>query len=97
MAYADNVLVVIRDERDGASLAQALSLHSEASSAKINENKSLALHLSDPPIQVPYPPVPPGENFRYLGALFKKEGSPSPTPPSLHVSEVSTMLRPGQE
>ncbi|KAI9225946.1 MAG: hypothetical protein DHS80DRAFT_33224 [Piptocephalis tieghemiana] len=60
--------------KERINIPQVLSLNSDASSTKINENTTLTFHISDPPIQVPYPPVPPGGNFRYLGVLFKKEG-----------------------
>ncbi|KAI9225722.1 MAG: hypothetical protein DHS80DRAFT_33437 [Piptocephalis tieghemiana] len=60
--------------KERINIPQVLSLNSDASSTKINENTTLTLHISDPPIQVPYPPVPPGGNFRYLGVLLKKEG-----------------------
>jgi hypothetical protein len=71
MAYADDIMVTLADERDGRSLQAALALHQAACNARVNAHKSLALFLPQSHFHLPYRIVPWNEPFRYLGAWYK--------------------------
>jgi hypothetical protein len=71
LAYADDMLVAVRDQVDVGILVSGLRLHAHASNARVNRHKSEIMPLNGIDITTPFLTVRPGQSVRYLGVFFK--------------------------
>jgi hypothetical protein len=74
LAYADDILVAIRDQVDLGTLETSLRLHAAVSNAKVNRHKSEMMLLNGVEIHAPFNTIRPGQSVRYLG-VFSKNGA----------------------
>jgi hypothetical protein len=71
LVYADDMLVVVRNQVDGGILESGLCLHAYTSNARVNRHKSMIMPLSGINIRTPFLRVGLGRSVRYLGVFFK--------------------------
>jgi hypothetical protein len=71
LAYADDMLVAVRDQVDVGMLESGLRLHAHASNARVNRHKSEIMPLNGIDISTPFLTVRPGQSIRYLSVFFK--------------------------
>jgi hypothetical protein len=71
LAYADDMLVAVRDQVDVGMLEFGLCLHAHASNARVNRHKSEIMPLNGINITTPLLMMRPGQLVRYLSVFFK--------------------------
>jgi exonuclease III len=74
LAFADDVAVAVSSARDVAKFHQCVRLHEQASSARLNADKTVVLEVGQLDFETPVRPLAPGESTRYLGIMFSSRG-----------------------
>jgi Reverse transcriptase (RNA-dependent DNA polymerase)/zinc-binding in reverse transcriptase len=71
MAYADDLVVALRNRRDARTLDRALRLHRDACNAKVNDHKTLSLFLPGTQPFTRFQRIAWDVPFKYLGIQYQ--------------------------
>lgn len=74
-AFADDTLAFLASPSDEATLHRQLDLYADASNARINHNKSIAIRVGNYRAPTDFPELPSGQHARYLGIQFSRDGA----------------------
>jgi hypothetical protein len=71
MAYADDLVVALRDQSDTEALDQALQLHQNACNAKVNDHKTLSIYFPGTEFTTRFQRIEWNTPFKYLGIHYQ--------------------------
>ena len=75
VAFADDTVVTIGSATDLLAFKSAINLYQQASNAKLNNNKTLAVKVGNPLFPISYNLIETNTPFRHLGVLFSTSGA----------------------
>jgi len=91
LAFADDVAVGVGSEEDTGRLHAAISLHEQASAAKLNHGKTELIPVGRPRFRLEGTPLAEGEHTRYLGILFTRDGLDAKATQAKLLSQVTAV------